>query len=341
MAITKAGGYILDGVERGGTATKQNLAGYKIAGAAIADAVTTTTGYLYSGETITPTHYKKSAAQIVFQKKGCRPLKGAAVWDSNGSAGTFYIHRYADGEAFVSATTAHDRGGTPLGNRRYLLVELCGGGGAGGGGSSSTEPGAGGGGSGYSWCCIRLPDDGYATLTIGGAGSGNNGSTSSGSTSSGYAGDGGASSIQCGTFSATAGGGLGGYNGNLNAPSGSRGKARGGGSVSHNDGNGLDGVVIREVAGGNGGDGHNAGASLSGSIPPGAPENAAMAYSTSGGATDTKAGGGGASVLANGGRGNGVAGSYPGGGGGGGREKVLDAGSGSSGAAGCGRLFYA
>ena len=334
MPFTKSGSSILEGIERGGSADKLNLGEYKIAGAEITDAVKATSGYLYSGETITPTNYKKSATQIAFQRAGCRPIKGTAIWDSNGGTGTVYIHRYTDGAVFVSSTTARDRSGTALGNRRYLLAEICGGGGAGGGGSSSSEGGAGGGGWAYVMSCIRLPDDGYATLTIGGAGSGNNGTTSSGN-----AGDGAASKIVCGGYTATAGGGLGGYNGNLNVASGNRGKARGGGSASVS-GEGADGKCVYQLGGGNGGDYKQNGTGLSGSVPAYAPENSATAYNQGGGATNTNGGGGGASVLAGGGNGNGGVGNYPGGGGGGGREKVLDAGSGASGAAGCARLYY-
>ena len=90
--------------EWSGSATKHAIAnsGYKLYGQTLEQfgraPVTTTTGYLYSGETFTPTGYKLAGTQVVLQNPGCRPRTAHAVW-SSGGAGTSYIHRYTDGGA--------------------------------------------------------------------------------------------------------------------------------------------------------------------------------------------------------------------------------------------------
>jgi hypothetical protein len=204
--------------EWGGTSTKQDLSGYKISGADV-QFVTTTNGYIYDG-TFIPTGYKKSGTQLVLQNPGCRPHTGNSIWASGGS-GTAYIHRYPNGAVYVTGATTHventsdtriswptDSANFPRGVR-FLIVQLCGGGGGGGArGLAVTYSNHGGSGAAVA-CLIKLPADGYATLTVGNSGS------ASGSGALKDGGSGGASKITCGTFWAQAGGG-GGANGGGN-----------------------------------------------------------------------------------------------------------------------------
>jgi hypothetical protein len=277
MPYWKSAADILPQIEpAGGGRTAQNLAGYKVAGAAIS-AATTTGGYLYSGETYAPGGYKKSGAQVVFQRAGCRPRTGAAFWTS-GSAGTAYIHRYAaDGSIRVTGSAAHDGSGVniaPVAGCRYLLVRLAGGGG--GGGKAGVAPGNtgyGGGSGGVAVCCIKLPEEGYATLVVGAGGGGTSEYLGNGS-------NGGASSVVCGGFSCTAnGGGRGTYNGG----------AGGGGGVS-SSGDNADGVLIASASG-NGGGQTDGGAARALGYTDYAPEGGSMTFSGygAGGGSENKA----------------------------------------------------
>jgi hypothetical protein len=230
--------------EWGGTATKQNLGGYKIGGTAV-QFVTTTNGYLYDG-TFTPTGYKKAGAQIVLQTPGCRP-RSTVRWQSGG-AGTAYIHRYGNGAVYVTGTTTHtentgdtrlswptDSANFPRG-LRYMIVQLCGGGGGGGAAGLLVTYNNQGGQGAAGAVCIRLPEDGYATLTVGTAGSAGSGI--------GDAGDsGGASRVVCGGFTATAGAGGGGKGGQNSTGSG------GSWSVTANN---ADGVTLASSNGSGG-----------------------------------------------------------------------------------------
>ena len=240
MPFEKSGTDILAGIETAhGGRTAQDLAGYKVGGTAIS-AATTTSNYIYSAETVTPTDYKKAGQQIKFQKIGCRPRTGSAFWESGG-AGTAYIHRYSsDGSIRVTGSTAHDGSGAnvaPVVGCRYIIVRLAGGGGGGGkAGVLAGSSGSGGGSGAVAVVCIKLPENGYATLVVGAGGAGTSTVLSNGS-------DGATSSITCGNFSCYAGGG---GAGKYNNDSGSA------GGVSATGGN-ADGVVIASASGNTGG----------------------------------------------------------------------------------------
>jgi len=173
-----------------------------------------TTGYFYSSETVT-TGFYVGGTQIKLCKPGCRPrtqkVGGNYLWHS-GSAGTAYINRFTDGEVWISGTpnsrsgsqVSYKLAGTALPRGiRYLIVQVVGGGGGGSyRGLGATTRGAGG-SSAIGVCMIKLPENSYATITVGGAGAG------SGSTM-GNGNPGEDSKITCGNFSFTAGGGKGG-----------------------------------------------------------------------------------------------------------------------------------
>ena len=172
---------------------------------------TVTSGYFYSGETIS-TNYFANGVRVVVPKAGCRPrtqkVNGSYIWHS-GTAGTAYINRFIDGEVWV-AGSPYSRSGAQISHRttgttrprgiRYLFVQVVGG----GGGGSYRGLGAGtrgaGGSSAIGVCMIKLPLEGYATLVVGGTGAGSGGLMGDGN-------PGGDSKITCGNFHLTAGGG--------------------------------------------------------------------------------------------------------------------------------------
>ena len=201
-----------------------------------------TTGYFYSGETVT-TGFYVGGTQIKLCKPGCRPrtqkVNGSYRWHS-GSAGTAYINRFTDGEVWI-ASSPNVRSGAQISYKlnqsanlprgiRYLIVEVVGGGGGGSyRGLGATTRGAGG-SSAIGVCMIKLPENGYATLTVGGAGAG-----SSATMGDGF--PGGDSKITCGSFSFTAGGGKAGTYGAFGGTGGAA------GTVS-TSGDNADGRVI-------------------------------------------------------------------------------------------------
>ena len=274
--------------EWGGNCDKHAIANseYRLGGKTLADAgrapVATTAGYLYSGETFTPTGYKLKGTQVVLQRAGCRPrINGAQLYHQY-NIGTYYINRFTDGEVWVS-TTANSRSGSRICNCdasllyphgiRYVMLRLVGGGGRGGNGSLPWNVGGGGGGGATAVCCIRLPVNGYATVVVGGESS--------------------ASSITCGAFSCTANGGSNGGSGSTTGGSG--------GSVSGGAQN-ADGILIASASGGSGGGYYNAGGGSSISFTDYAPEGGAIAWSATGGPSGSgMAGGGGASTCGRGG----------------------------------------
>ena len=201
-----------------------------------------TTGYFYSGETVT-TGFYVNGSQVKLCKPGCRPRTqkyGAGYLWQSGSAGTAYINRFSDGEVWV-ASSPNTRSGAQISYRlnqaanlprgiRYLIVQVVGGGGGGSyRGLAATTRGAGG-SSAIGVCMIKLPENGYATIVVGGAGAGSNASMGDG-----FAG--GDSKITCGNFYFTAGGGKPGTYGVLGGTGGT------GGTVT-TSGDNADGRVI-------------------------------------------------------------------------------------------------
>jgi hypothetical protein len=318
--------------EWGGNCDKHAIAssGYTLNGQALQAAgrapVTATGGYIYSGETFTPMGLKRGTAQMVLQKPGCRPrfYSQQISCDIAGSSSgvlTRYINRFTDGEVWVS-NAANSRTGTQVSwptagaalprGVRYVMVLLIGGGGGGGGAGGSLQHSASGGGGGAcAACCVRLPENGYATITVGAGGVGGSdyGSGSSGGTTR----------IACGGFWCNAYGGDGGQTGANSANT-----AYGGGVAF--SGNNADGNMFMSVAGGNGPGKNKAGDGIGQPITDYAPEGGTLYYSSEGGAGGGSSGGGGGGASAyygNGGTGgNGAAGGngqgYGGGGGGGG-----------------------
>ena len=271
--------------EWGGSATKHAIAnsGYKLYGQTFEQfgqaPVTTTTGFLYSGETFTPTGFKLAGTQVVLQNAGCRPrFLGTQLYHQT-SEGTRYIHRYSDGEVYVSGTTARDKSGTKISNSldsmvyprgvRYCMVRLVGKGGEGGKGTSiPAKPASGGGGGATVVCCIRLPENDYARVII----ENSNVNTH----------------LICGTFSVTAGNGRSGGNGDN---PGAGGTVSGGAQTA-------DGILIASVSGGAGGGAYAGGGGSGISFTDYAPEGGTVAWSQSGGGSGSgKAGGGGASSI--------------------------------------------
>jgi hypothetical protein len=241
-----------------------------------------TTGYFYSGETVT-TGFYVGGTQIKLCKPGCRPrtqkVNGSYIWHS-GSAGTAYINRFSDGEVWV-AGSPNVRSGAQISYKlaqaanlprgiRYLIVQVVGGGGGGSyRGLGATTRGTGG-SSAIGVCMIKLPESGYATLVVGGAGAGSNATMGDG-----FAG--GDSKITCGSFYFTAGGGKGGVYGVLGGTGGA-------GGTASTSGDNADGRVI--VSGsGNAGSRDNPGFSTSVSYTDWAPEGGTGAFiSAAGGA---------------------------------------------------------
>jgi len=250
-----------------------NTAGQTLTAAGFA-IPTATSGYLYSGETIS-TNYFANGARVVVPKAGCRPrtqkVNGNYLWVS-GSAGTAYINRFTDGEVWISGSP-NSRSGSQVSYKttgtarprgiRYLFIQLVGG----GGGGSYRGLGAGtrgaGGSSAIGVCLIKLPDNGYATLIVGGAGAG------SGSTmGDGF--PGGDSKITCGNFHFTAGGGKPGTYGVFGGSGGAA------GTVS-TSGDNADGRVIISLNG-NAGTRDDPGASARVSYTDWAPEGGLCAF---------------------------------------------------------------
>ena len=332
MAYLWHGVDLLQQFEWGGNCAKHAMAssGYHLGNPTLAlvsrAPVTTTSGYIYSGETFTPTGYKLAGAQIVLQKPGCRPrfYSSQKSWSEAASSSgslTRYINRFTDGAVWIS-TAANSRTGTQISwpttgvvlprGVRYVMALLIGGGGGGGGaGGSLQHSGSGGGGGACLACCIRLPENGYATLTIGGWGDA--GTNYNAGSAGGY------SRVSVGAFWAQAGGGAGGQTGTSST------NTAAGGSVTYTGWN-ADGYMFANVNGGSGPGKNNAGNGASFSISDYAPESGGLAYSSSGGAGGGSSGGGGGGASAyygNGGAGgNGAVGGngqgYGGGGGGGG-----------------------
>ena len=234
-----------------------------------------TTGYFYSGETVT-TGFYVNGTQIKLCKPGCRPrtqkVGGNYLWHS-GAAGTAYINRFTDGEVWISGTP-NSRSGSQVSYKlnqaanlprgiRYLIVQVVGGGGGGSyRGLGATTRGAGG-SSAIGVCMIKLPENGYATLVVGGAGAGSNATMGDG-----FAG--GDSKITCGSFSFTAGGGKPGTYGVLGGSGGA------GGTISTSGDNGDGRIIIS--SNGNGGSRDDPGASARVSYTDWAPEGGLCAF---------------------------------------------------------------
>ena len=234
-----------------------------------------TSGYFYSGETVT-TGFYVDGTQIKLCKAGCRPrtqkVNGSYLWHS-GTAGTAYINRFTDGEVWVSGSP-NTRNGSQLSYKlnqtanlprgiRYLIIQLVGGGGGGSyRGLGATTRGAGG-SSAIGVCMIKLPENSYATLVVGGAGAGSNATMGDG-----FAG--GDSSIYCGSFYFTAGGGKPGTYGVFGGSGGA------GGTVS-TSGDNADGRVIIS-SNGNGGTRDDPGTSARVSYTDWAPEGGLCAF---------------------------------------------------------------
>jgi hypothetical protein len=241
-----------------------------------------TTGYFYSGETLT-TGFYVGGTQIKLCKPGCRPrtqrVNGSYAWQS-GSAGTAYINRFTDGEVWVSGSP-NTRSGAQLSYKlnqvsnlprgvRYLIVQVVGGGGGGSYRGLGASTSGCGGSSAIGVCMIKLPENGYATLVVGGAGAGSNATMGDG-----FAG--GDSKITCGSFYFTAGGGKPGTYGAFGGGGGA------GGSVS-TSGDNADGRVIVSHAGNAGSQG-SPGMSYTVSYIDPAPEGGTSSFiSAAGGA---------------------------------------------------------
>ena len=332
MAYLWRGVDLFQQCEWGGNCTKHAIAnsGYRLGGQTLAAAgrapVTSTSGYLYSGEAFTPPNYKLAGGLIVLQKPGCRPRfysnqKSWSLAASSTSSLTRYINRFSDGAVWISSSP-NSRTGTQISwptagttlprGVRYVMVLLIGGGGGGGGaGGSLQHSGSGGGGGACAACCVRLPENGYATLTIGGWGNAG--------TNYGSGGIGGYSRISSGSYWCQAGAGSAGLTGTSST------NTAAGGTVT-TSGNNADGYLFASVNGGSGPGKNNAGNGASFTISEYAPESGGLAYSSSGGAGGGSSGGGGGGASAyygdGGAGGNGAAGGngqgYGGGGGGGG-----------------------
>ena len=288
--------------------------------------VTTTSGYIYSGETFTPSGLKLKGTQVVLQKAGCRPhfhgcQKQWSQAASSASSLTRYINRFTDGAVWISSS-ANSRSGTQISwptagttlprSVRYVTVLLVGAGGGGGGAGGSLQHSASGGGGGACIaCCIRLPENGYATLTIGGWGAGG--------TNYGAGSSGGYTRVSVGNFWAQAGGGAGGETGSNSS------NTAAGGSVSYTGWN-ADGYMFNYVDGGSAPGKNKAGNGASFDITEYAPEMLSLLYYSDGGGSGGSSGGGGGGASAyygyGGAGGNGAVGGegqgYGGGGGGGG-----------------------
>ena len=242
---------------------------------------TVTSGYFYSGETIS-TNYFANGVRVVVPKAGCRPrtqkINGSYAWHS-GAAGTAYINRFTDGEVWVSSAP-NSRSGSQISHKtagtvrprgiRYLFVEVVGGGGGGSyRGLGASTRGAGG-SSAIGVCMIKLPENGYAMITIGGAGAGSNATMGDGFS-------GGTSSVTCGSFYFYAGGGTGGVYGVFGGTGGS-------GGIVFTSGDNADGRVIVSHDG-NAGSRDAPGASYSVSYTDWAPEGGTGSFiSAAGGA---------------------------------------------------------
>ncbi|MCL2106489.1 MAG: hypothetical protein FWH26_05440 [Oscillospiraceae bacterium] len=228
-----------------------------------------TSGYFYSGETVT-TGFYVGGTQIKLCKPGCRPrtqkINGNYPWKS-GSAGTAYINRFTDGEVWVSGSP-NTRSGSQLSYKlagtalprgiRYLFVQVVGGGGGGSYRGLGASTSGCGGSSAIGVCMIKLPENGYATLTVGGAGAG-----SSSTMGDGF--PGGDSKITCGSFSFTAGGGKQGTYGTFGGGGGAA------GTVS-TSGDNADGRIIVQsngIAGSQGTPGYSASVSYTDWAPEG------------------------------------------------------------------------
>ncbi|MCL2105816.1 MAG: hypothetical protein FWH26_01950 [Oscillospiraceae bacterium] len=246
-----------------------------------------TSGYFYSGETVT-TGFYVGGTQIKLCKPGCRPrtqkVNGNYPWKS-GAAGTAYINRFTDGEVWISGTP-NSRSGSQLSYKlnqavslprgiRYLIVQVVGGGGGGSYRGLGASTSGCGGSSAIGVCMIKLPENGYATITVGGAGAG-----SDAMMGDGY--PGGDSKITCGSFYFTAGGGKPGTYGTFGGGGGA------GGTVS-TSGDNADGRIIVQ-GNGNAGSQGSPGIGVSRSYTDWAPEGGTSNWvSAAGGAGATSA----------------------------------------------------
>ncbi len=289
-----------------------------------------TVGYLYSGETVT-TGFNVGGAQIKLCKTGHRPRTHTQLYHQP-AAGTYYIHRDPLYGVRVS-TSATPGTGTQIAKgpndtpttdyayargARYLMIRLVGGGGRGGNANGSYS-GRGGSGAATRVCCIRLPENGYATVVVGGQNA--------------------ASSVTCGTFFCTANPGQDGGNGQSSDDIA-------GGTVPAVTST-ADGIVIASAAGGHGGGRTRSSGGSSISFTDYAPEGGTIAWSQSGASSSTGYGGaGGSSTLGRGGENNGGlgsdgdAGGGPGAGGAGGRYLWFAGGNGGAGIAGAFTIWY-
>ena len=300
------------------------------------------TGCIYSGETVT-TGFHVGGSQIKLCKPGCRPrFHGCQkLWSSaaiTSYSETRYINRFIDGTVWISAT-ANSRSGTQISwptagttlprGIRYVTVLLVGAGGGGGGAGGSLQHSASGGGGGASIvCCIRLPENGNAVLTIGGWG---NGGTNYGPGSAG-----GYTRVAVGNFWAQAGGGAGGET------STSSSNTAAGGSVTYTGWN-ADGYMFAYTDGGSAPGKNKAGNEAYFSVTEyaSAPENSSLFYYSSGGASGGSSGGGGGGASAYYGEGGaGGNGQGYGGGGGGGGVAFLQQHAGGRGAPGYVEVRY-
>jgi hypothetical protein len=211
-------------------------------------------------------------------------VNGSYAWLS-GSAGTAYINRFTDGEVWVAGSPG-SRSGAQLSYKlnqavnlprgiRYLIVQVVGGGGGGSYRGLGASTSGCGGSSAIGVCMIKLPENGYATLTVGGAGAG-----SDAMMGDGY--PGGDSKIACGSFYFTAGGGKPGTYGTFGGGGGAAG-------IAVTSGNNTDGRIIVQSTG-NAGSQSTSGYSASVSYTDWAPEGGTGNFiSAAGGAGATSA----------------------------------------------------
>ena len=213
----------------------------------------------YADEKFTVPGFLYGGVPVVFPRVGCRPRsltqRGATLWGTLDAQVTRYINRFTDGEVWIS-TAANSRTGTKIAGAltgtdwprgiRYLFVQMCGGGGAGGtGGLLATYNNQGGQGA-AAVVCVRLPDEGYATIRAGGGGSGVGGIAADGN-------PGQESYVQSGSTYAQVNGG-GGGDGSISKTAGA------GGTWQHNI---LSNGTIAAIVTGNGAAGTTSGKSVS------------------------------------------------------------------------------
>jgi hypothetical protein len=305
---------------------EQVYTGLKINGQPWATGVSTPLLVTIDGTFITLGNYFVSGKSIQFPLLNCRPHAKYINWVTE-LAGTYYIHRYsADNSIRVTSATTHDGSGTVVTTGRVIILDFCGGG-AGGGGSTTSYGAGGGGGGGSAVCCVKLPENGYATLIVGAGGAGG-AKSAAGS-------NGALSRLTCGNFTCTANGGTKGVVGALITSTAA------GGSVTKS---GSDGVAVT-ATGGSGATKNSVGGSVSLSFQF-TPEDGTKTLSQSGGGAGAiagRGGGGGSSAFGQGGynnyQDNGGSGQGSGAGGAGGGIVSGTAFTGGNGIAGCARIW--